>query len=618
MQQPEDSNSAVPNADLVQDSTAPSVFASNPLVRPLISEFHPDQTFTVAHGKDIPVDENGDPVFDPVVTTLEGKDPRDGDEALPELTVPGGSMTISESARQLFNYIAPTTKVFIRAGMVVRLNPGDRKNETILKELQPATAQSAFEKYVRFMKSVKVSAKDYGLVPTTITEALAKSYLASDEARELLPEITGLLQCPIQVEHDGRLDEVLQGYHEGTGLYVVNPQKPSQGTWQVAVDILKNLLKDFDFATESDKSRAIASFLTPALKLGGLITGPIPVDVAEADASQSGKSYRQVMVAALYNQQMATIGKSKGTGGSIDEQFAQNVFAGRPFIQLDNLRGTLDSQIIETFITARGTVSMRVLYKNAEPIDPSRFVLFISSNGFESTQDLANRSSIIRIRKHGRQFTDYDGDDILSFIQKSQDTIRGCIFAIVREWFSRGKPKTGETRHSFTEWARSLDWIVQNLFKLAPLMDGHQAASERTANPNLSFLRLIAVKLSLENQLGGELSASELAGFCSSHSIPITGLSEDTDVGEHGAKQIGKIMGTLFKGQEQIVVEDFIVARIKSSETTYLGASTGSTKYRFIRADAVTTAPPQPGVVNDLKISDSRPGLAGIQPIKPH
>lgn len=53
-----------------------------------------------------------------------------------------------------------------------------------------------------------------------------------------------------------------------------------------AVELLSGLLNDFDFVTPGHRSRAIASLLTPALKLGGLIKGPVPVDVAEANASQ--------------------------------------------------------------------------------------------------------------------------------------------------------------------------------------------------------------------------------------------------------------------------------------------------------------------------------------------
>jgi hypothetical protein len=65
---------------------------------------------------------------------------------------------------------------------------------------------------------------------------------------------------------------------------------------------LLDLLVEFDFLADGDKSRAVASLLTPALKLGRWITGHHPADVAEADQSQSGKTYRQKLVMALSNE----------------------------------------------------------------------------------------------------------------------------------------------------------------------------------------------------------------------------------------------------------------------------------------------------------------------------
>jgi len=89
---------------------------------------------------------------------------------------------------------------------------------------------------------------------------------------------------------------------------------------------------------------------TPALKLGGLIRGFVPADVAEADQSQSGKTFRQNLTGVVYNERSRVVARRVGGVGSVDESFSQALIAGRPFIQLDNFRGALDSQFIEAFI----------------------------------------------------------------------------------------------------------------------------------------------------------------------------------------------------------------------------------------------------------------------------
>src|SRR5207244_2612373 len=103
-----------------------------------------------------------------------------------------------------------------------------------------------------------------------------------------------------------------------------------------AVQALRSILAEFDFQTEGDHSRALANVVTPALKLGGFLRGFVPVDVAEADQSQSGKTFRQRVTCALYNERPRVIARRDGGVGSVDESFSQALIGGRPFIQLDN------------------------------------------------------------------------------------------------------------------------------------------------------------------------------------------------------------------------------------------------------------------------------------------
>ncbi len=285
------------------------------------------------------------------------------------------------------------------------------------------------------------------LMPTTISEAIAKQYLESEACRTLLPKLNGVLHCPLLVERDGQLHEVAQGYDAATGFFVAGSTQPESMRFDTAVDFLNGLLDDFDFVTQWDRSMAIASLLTPALKLGGFIKGPVPVDVAEANASQAGKTYRQKVVAALYNQNLAVVTKKSGGVGSVDETFCDHLIRGVTFIQFDNVRGKLNSKFFESFMTATGSFPARIPYQPTVIVDPSKFIIFISSNGFEATKDLTNRASIIRIRKRENyRYREYQGKDLLQVIFEWQGLWLSAVFAVIEEWFRRGKPKSCETR----------------------------------------------------------------------------------------------------------------------------------------------------------------------------
>lgn len=196
----------------------------------------------------------------------------------------------------------------------------------------------------------------------------------------------------------------------------------------------------------------------------------------------------------------------------------------------------------------------RIPHRGEVLVDPKRFLLQMSSNGFEATPDLANRASICRIRKRpGFQYRDTLGE-----LHRRQPYFLGCVFAVIGEWIANGRPRTKDTRHDFGEWTQSLDWICQTILGCAPLMDGHQAAQERTSNPALSWLRSVALAVAGENRLGVALIASELVEVCELHAIKIPGDPADED---RAKRQIGSLCKQVFRDGDGVTVDGFTVTR---------------------------------------------------------
>lgn len=498
----------------------------------------------------------------------------------PRVMIPHDGYKISASAESLFTEIAKSGRFFYRGGAVVEL-VDDPDDGFISQPLVPAAAVSRFENHVCFTKPAKEGKQP---TLTNINEQTAKLYLKTDAARDCLPRLNGIVNCPILVEKDGRLIEVDQGYSTETGYYVTADKPAETVDLEFAVGILGKILNDFDFVMPGDRSRAIASFITPALKLGGFIQGPVPVEVAEADKSQSGKGYRQKIIAAIYNQKLAIVTKKKGGVGSFEESFCEHLIKGRAFIQFDNLRGKLDSQFLESFVTADGPFLARVPNLGSMNVDPSKFLLFISSNGFEATKDLANRASIVGIRKRAPsyQFDQFDGGrDLLGFVKFIQPVLISAVFAVVREWHRRGKLRTNETRHDFREWCQVLDWIVQNIFHSAPLMDGHAGAQQRAANPNLSFLRILGIKLLGRRAMGHPLSATDISQLCLEEDIEIPGVKMEDQTVEQGPQQIGRIMGPFFEDAEEVQEGEFRVTRTSDQQISDAGHAFEAYRYTF-------------------------------------
>jgi hypothetical protein len=466
------------------------------------------------------------------------------------IILPSGDTSPRDCARQIFR-LAAAAKDLYWHGAVCTLGANG------LNVVNPDTFRTWIERYGKLY--AWRSGRDGKLVlqPAKMSRDDAKVILASQDASEMLPPVANVLRCPVITEHDGQPVVLSKGYHpQMGGLLILEGEAPLDMTLADARKVLLWTVEDLDFQTPADKSRALAARITPALKLGDWLSGSTPIEVMEADQPQSGKGWSHQISAAIYNTKATLVVQRTGGVGSWDESFGAAVATGTPFIGLDNVRGKLNSPYLEGFLTAPGLYTVRLAGGANIQIDPRRHVLQLTSNAMDSTPDLAARSSICRIRKQlGKMFPDSPEE-----IRRDIALLIGAVFTIIKEYHRQGKPRTGERRHAFHEWAQTLDWIVQNLLGQAPLMDGHEEAQERVSNPEKTWLRAVANATESTGKLDLALTASGLAEVCQSQAIVIPGMGAAKDL-EVAARSIGGIMRRLFGRLEKLAIENFTVKR---------------------------------------------------------
>jgi hypothetical protein len=376
--------------------------------------------------------------------------------------------------------------------------------------------------------------------------------------------------------------QILQkGYHEQAGgtLITKGANIPDMPLGE-SIALLKSLLDDFNFCSPSDASRAMASFISPALKFGELLQSDFPIDFAEADQSQSGKTYRQKIVCAVYGEMPSAITESRGGVGSLDESISAKLIDGKPFITIDNLRSKLDSTILETAVRGHGTVTARGLRQSMN-IETRHYLWQISTNGAELTRDAANRCVVTKITKRpaDARFKTFPEGDLLQHVKANQSRYLGAVFAIVREWIHHGRPRSDESRHDFREWTQSLDWIITEIMSMPPLMDGHREEQLRTANPQLQWLRLIAIEV-IKTKAGVELSAMDIVEFADDTDIA---LPARAGTREEPHMTVGRIMKKVFRdaGSDHIIIESIKVQRTEREALQESGNWKPSKFYTF-------------------------------------
>ena len=496
------------------------------------------------------------------------------------IVLPSGNVTITDCAEKLFGLIASSQTMFLRGDALVELRLEDQGRMS-LAVLKATAFRSRIEKYGSVMAWRKGANNELVLKPVQCSEDTAKALMASEAAQRMIPRISLIVDCPIMVEANGGVMVLRQGFHPAhSGILVTRDAVVPEIDPNLAAQHLRCLVEEFDFQSPGDRARAVAAIITPGLKMGGLIKERVPLIILEADRSQAGKTYFQKIVAALYGEIPTTIAERNGGVGSVDESFAQALAKGRPFILLDNFRGKLDSKYIESFMTATECFGARVPYSPEVSINPDRVIVMMTSNGVETTSDLANRSCIIRIRKQdGFQYRKYPEGGLLEHIKANNGYFLGCVFSIVRAWHQNRIRRTNVANHDFREWAQVLDWIAQAC-GLGPLLVDHRQSQERVSNPALAFVRSLAIAVKAQGGLGREYSASDLGALCGDADLEIPGVKNSDN--QARAQRIGSLMKSAFKSQEYLQIDSFIVTVAHSSRVRSDGGGTYPAKmYRF-------------------------------------
>jgi BT4734-like, N-terminal domain len=507
--------------------------------------------------------------------------------------LPSGHTSFSQSATRLFSILAKTGKFFFSGKRVCVLT--DDNGHLSLEVIGDNQFRSAIEGHVRLFSWREEHGQYLLKSGARCTLDQARVLLASSQAGEYLPPVATIHHCPCLIRWpDGNTEVLGKGYHPiAGGRFIEGGAMP----WQMSLDearmVLLETLEEFAFLSPADKSRAFAALISPALKALGCLDISFPLIVIEANDSQAGKGFFLDLTGAIYRQPAgALLTQRTGGVGSFDESLSQRLIEANAIIRIDNIRGRLNSQLLEAILTCPlgGTVSARVPHKGESRVDPHLFSFQLTSNGFQATTDLTNRSCIIRIlKRNGHAFKTYGSPliNILGHVKTEQARFLSAAYSVVNEWSAHGMPMSSDTRGqgAFRPWWQIIDWITLNLACLPCPLEGHQAAQAGASNPTLGWLREIFLKLSSQSRLEEPLSASEIAEFCAIHEeLKIPGLQASADE-EETLRHIGRLMATAFKTGDTVQGEEFVVHR--TQETRFVESINQTRefkKYAFHRA----------------------------------
>lgn len=483
----------------------------------------------------------------------------------PEVFLPqGGSSTVSDTSINIGRTLAKEGSFYDRGGMLFK-HKNVTTNQVKLDPVQVAGIATLFEDFCALRK---MDSK-WKVVHAVPTDSICRQIFNSHSFIKQFPEIKTVTLCPVIIERDGK-GVAISAYDKETGI-LASGAPVKFVTLDNAKELLHNSQLDFNFPTQGDLARSLASIITPALIQGGMLGGRAPIDLSVADQSQTGKGFRNQVTAAMYNQTINSVVQSKGGVGSLDESFDIALLKSGNFICFDNVRGKFDSPKVESFCT-EALYMARIPYGRGVEIDPSSYTLQMTCNKAELTEDLSKRCSIVHMtkQKEGFIFRIYPGDagtiNLLQYVHNNQPYYLGAIFAVINEWLRRGKQVTNETRHDFRRWAQVLDWIMINIMDSGPLLDGHKESQKQTVTPYLGWLRDVVIALAKEGYKDRELRTGQIGEIITEETdIEIPGYDaaahDVDDAYTSMCKALGLQLRKCFKDNEEIEFGDLKIRR---------------------------------------------------------
>jgi len=511
-----------------------------------------------------------------------------GDEDKPLLEMFGASRGISETASEAAGLLKETGRVFMKGRVAVMIEGAGSLNT-----VHPQRMRSMLEDVA---VPVRADRKTGSYQRQIVSNEDATAILACERFVECMPRIEVTTKCALLDKSEGGSRVCRTGYVPGLQAYSFAEATVQPLPFREGVAGLRDLIGEFSFTTPADASRAIAALLTPGFVFNRLIEGRCPAVLVEADQSQTGKGYFVKLMAALYGETPVIVTNSEGGVGKLTEMFDSALMDGHPIVSLDNIRGTVDSCKLESFLTEPSYIARRA-YSPAMHIDPLRYVIAMTSNQMHVTKDLANRSTCVSLRKQERDFKRFTlpggvETDLLGYIQSSPGRHLGMVYGVFLEWLARGAPrKAVRIFTAFREFWSAMEYILTEIFGMPSPTEDYGAIVDRVSNPTLQVMRELAIRLDEEGRLGVAQRAAQLLELAGAWGITLPfmpeGWSLDDDESRTVAYQaFGRAMSRVFGAEGfRVTVDGYVITRVEVREAGYKTTKT----YVFEREVAAPT-----------------------------
>jgi len=284
------------------------------------------------------------------------------------------------------------------------------------------------------------------------------SVLFDASSYKYLPVLNGLARQPY-LRLDGSLMNVA-GYDAATGMFGVFdsnkfsvPDKPIRKQAEEALAVLQDLLTEFRFAGESDRSAALSAILTasirPSLRLA-------PMYHVRAHMVGSGKSYLCELITAFATPQKGTPTTFPADDDECRKLLLAELLRSPAVIEFDNLTTDLVAYKSLCMTLTAEFMSGRILGVSKTAAVSTRTLFLSSGNNVGPVQDMARRCISINLDPAVEipATRTFNRPDLVRELLQERTRYVSAALAIIRAWITAGKPTTKcRSLVSYGEWS---------------------------------------------------------------------------------------------------------------------------------------------------------------------
>jgi hypothetical protein len=353
------------------------------------------------------------------------------------LIVPGFFEDILDSCEQ---ELARCGNIFQRGGKIVKVDVDSRTGEINITELYAEEIHRILSSRSCFLKLNSKDKWDYCDLPSHYSTSLYKG-----RRYQHLHELRGIAMQPY-LRPDGSLITT-PGFDQDTGIFsdfkesdaFFPPAEPTKKDAENALQGVLNLLIEFPFKTEEDRSAAIAGILTAVIRPS---LSHAPMFHCNASQISSGKTYLMKCISAFATPFPVASSEFPRSEDECRKQIFALLRKAPPVIFFDNVNIDLPNYTSLCSILTEENFSSRILGQSDASVVSTRTLFLSNGNNVLPTKDMVRR--VITITLHPTYEIPatkrYSNTNLLNEIIGNRPRYICLALTMIRAWIVAGRP----------------------------------------------------------------------------------------------------------------------------------------------------------------------------------